>query len=274
MKIFSHLSVLSLLVLSVACGGGSSKSAGKKYVKITAEQIDRVMDNQYMSCGAIGGGSCPKGVVRLLTLNMEDAERSSVCSGFMVGPTTMVTNHHCIESQAECNNTHLAIYNGGQTNYLRSKCKTVTKTEQDYANANDPRRRIDYTVVEIEDSFSGTTFDLATARAAVSDTVTAWVVDHTGLDREEGSVNFFESRITQFNCQVESTSDYTSMMLRNCPVIHGNSGSPAVNSSGKIIGVIWGATDADVSSQESLTIRRAGPGKAAVTEMDAFADSV
>lgn len=274
MKLFSHLSVLSLLVLSVACGGGGGNSSSRKYVKLEPEKIQYVMDNQYMECGAIGGGSCPKGVVRLWTINPDDAERTSVCSGFMVGPTTMVTNHHCIENQNECNNTHLAIYNGTPTNYIKSKCKTVTRTEQDYARATDPRRRIDYTVIEIEDRFEGTTFDLASARAEVGDDVTAWVVDHTGLDLPDDEFNFFDSRITQFNCSVESTSNTASLVLRRCPVIIGNSGSPAVNAAGKIIGVIWGATDAKVSSQVSLYVRRLGPGKAAVTEMDAFADHI
>lgn len=269
MKISSLVFMLCLLVLTSACGKKSSKS-GKKYVRITAEEIQYIMDNQWMSCGAIGGGSCPDGVSRLLTLNPEDAESSSVCSGFMVSPTIMVTNHHCVSSQAECNNTHVAVYNGSPSNYLQSKCKTIIKTEQDYASATDPRRRIDYTVFEIEDSFGGSTFNVAGSRATLSEVITAWVIDHTGLD-DTSSANLFESRVTEFSCTVESTSDSASLMLKNCPVIHGNSGSLAMNTTGDVVGVIWGATDADVSSQTDLVTRRAGSGKAAVTEMIHFA---
>ena len=99
--------------------------------------------------------------------------------------------------------------------------------------------------------------------------MTAWVVDHTGLDNIENP-NFFESRITEFNCKVQNQNDSASLVLENCPVIHGNSGSPAVNTAGDIVGVIWGATDADVSSQTDLAIRRSGSGLGIVTEMTHF----
>lgn len=269
MKFSSVLCILPLLILSVACGKGSSKSSGKKYTKITPEEIELVMKNQLMKCASIDGSDCPVGVTRLLTLNPEAFEKSSVCSAFMVGPKTAVTNHHCIADQAECENTHLAIYKGNGR-YQQTICTKIIKTEQDFANANDPRRKIDYTVFEIEATYTGAPFVLSDNRAVVGNTVNAWVIDHTGLENPI-QANLLESRITQFACKVESTSDSTSMMLDKCPVIHGNSGSVALNTSGKVIGVIWGATDADVSSQEDLVTRRAGPGKAAVTEMIHFA---
>jgi hypothetical protein len=273
MKFSTLICLLVLLILSAACGKSGSKKSGKKYTRISPEQIQYIMDNQYMRCGAIGLGTCPQGVSRLLTLNPEAAEKSSVCSGFMVSPTLLVTNHHCIENQAECNNTHIAVYQGSTRNYLQTKCKTIVRTEQDYDNADDPRRRIDYTVLEVADTYSGTFFDLSTARAVVPDSVTAWVIDHIGLD-DPIQPNLYESRITEFDCQVLSTSDSTSLMLSNCPVISGNSGSPALNTSGEIIGVIWGATEPNVSSQTDLVTRRAGTGEAAVSEMIHFEDLI
>lgn len=269
MKFSTLITLILMLMISAACGKGSSKSSGKKYTKITPEQIQYIMDNQYMRCGAIGLGTCPDGMSRLLTLNPEAAEKSSVCSGFMVSSTLLVTNHHCIENQAECNNTRIAVYQGTPTNYLQTRCKRIVKTEQDYASANDPRRRIDYTVLEIEGSYYGSFFDLASTRGAVTDSVTAWVIDHTGLDHPT-TPNLYESRVTEFNCTVDSTSDSASMILSNCPVISGNSGSPALNTAGEIIGVIWGATEPDVSSQTDLATRRAGTGEAAVSEMIHF----
>lgn len=259
-----------MLILSAACGKGGSKKSGKKYTKISPEEIEAIMNNQYMTCGAIGSGICPQGVSRLLTINPDAFELSSVCSGFMVAANILVTNHHCIENQAECNNTHIAIYQGDTRNYLKTRCKTIIKTQQDYDDANDPRRRIDYTVLEIADNYNGGFFDLSSTRAGVNNSITAWVVDHIGLDNPTRP-NLQESRITEFNCSVDSTSDSASMMLRNCPVIHGNSGSPALNASGDVIGVIWGATDPDVNSQTDLATRRAGTGEAAVSEMTHFA---
>ena len=264
----SLLFIISLLFFSVSCGKGG-RSSGKKYIKITPEQIAYVMDNQVMSCGSIDGKACPEGVSRLMILNRSDADASYVCSGFMVDKTTLVTNHHCVQNLTECNNTYIAVYDG--YGYHQTKCKRIIKTLEDYSSANDPRRAIDYTVMEIEDDFFGNTFSLASARASVGDSVTAWVVDHTGLDNIENP-NFFESRITEFNCKVQDQNDSASLVLENCPVIHGNSGSPAVNTFGDIVGVIWGATDADVSSQTDLAIRRSGSGLGIVTEMTHFAE--
>ena len=264
----SLLFILSLLFLSVSCGKGG-RSNGKKYIKITAEQIANVMDNQVMSCGSIGRKACPEGVSRLMILNRSNADASYVCSGFMVNKTTLVTNHHCVENLTECNNTYIAVYDG--YGYHQTKCKRIIKTLEDYSSANDPRRAIDYTVMEIEEEFFGNTFSLSTAKASVGDNVTAWVVDHTGLDIIENP-NFFESRITEFNCKVQNQNDSASLVLENCPVIHGNSGSPAVNTAGDIVGVIWGATDADVSSQTDLAIRRSSSGVGIVTEMTHFAE--
>lgn len=222
-----------------------------------------------MQCASINGTGCPEGVSRLMILNRNDAASSYVCSGFMVEKNILVTNQHCVSTAVECNNTYIAIYTGH--GYQQTKCKRIIKAEEDYASAGDPRRQIDYAVLEVEDDFHGNAFNFAANRASAGDSVTAWVVDHTGLDNVEDP-NFLESRVTEFNCRVQNQTESASLVLENCPVIHGNSGSPAVNTSGDIIGVIWGATEADISSQTDLSIRRSGSGLGIVTEMFHFTE--
>jgi S1-C subfamily serine protease len=59
-------------------------------------------------------------------------------------------------------------------------------------------------------------------------------------------------------------------MLEKCPVIQGNSGSPALNLAGDVIGVVWGATALDIDSSLSFSVRRSLDEFAAVTEMFHF----
>ena len=269
MKISTLLCLILVLSTSVSCAK-KSKSSGKKYTTLTQEQIQAVMDNQILTCGAIDDMPCPEGVVRILTLDKERAENSTVCSGFMVEKNIMVTNHHCISTATQCDNSYLAIYDG--RDYMRSKCKKVIKAVEDYANEQDSRRSMDFAVIEIEDDFYGETFSLASTQAAAGETVTAWVVDHTGLDRSKEEANPLEARITELTCTVAAQASSASLELENCPVIYGNSGSPLVNSEGEIVGVIWGASKPDTNANTPLSERRELKSEALATEMIHFAE--
>lgn len=62
-------------------------------------------------------------------------------------------------------------------------------------------------------------------------------------------------------------------MLKNCPVIHGNSGSPMVNNYNEIVGVIWGSTvDENIDADYDLYDRRLLNDYALVTELKHFKD--
>ncbi len=267
MKPCLSLLLLSLLFLSTACGQKSKSS--KKVTKITEEQIQYVMDNQFIDCASIDGRACPNGMVRLLILNKENAEKSGVCSGFMVGPTTMVTNHHCIKSQKVCDNTYLVIHQ--DRTYTKNRCKTLHYTNQDTSNENDVRKKIDVSIVEVETPYDGEVFSPAPAKAVLGDQLTAWVVDQTGLDRKDKKeVNLHEFRITEFKCQVGDSKGFGSTVLINCPIIPGNSGSPVLNADGKVAGMIWGTEGQEFKPYLELSKRRALKHRALMTELEHF----
>jgi V8-like Glu-specific endopeptidase len=262
--------VLTLLLTLVSCGKGGSGNA-KKLTTITDKQIQQVMDNQNFECDGINGASCPEGMARLLYVNKADADQSSVCSGFMVNKNTLVTNQHCIGSQEICNNTYVAIYNG--YSYQQTKCQTVKKIIGDNLTADDPNKRLDVAIVQVADDFYGTTFNVSSIRPKGGDKLSAWVVDHTGLDSSI-KANLYESRITQFNCYVSSQTERKSMMLESCPVIHGNSGSPLLNQSGEVVGIIWGGTALSMDTSWDLDQRRSSSFEAASTEAYYFSSAL
>jgi V8-like Glu-specific endopeptidase len=221
------------------------------------------MANQKFSCASISGGACPSGIARLFIVNRSDPEKSGVCSGFMITRNRLITNHHCLSTQAECNNTYIAVYNG--SSYLSTRCRRLIRAQEDSENTDN--KAIDVAELEIDDIFTGGSFDISATRAVPGDKVTAWVVDHTGLDLMFG--NLFDSRITEYDCEAVSQNESPSLLLQRCPVIQGNSGSPAFNEEGQVIGVIWGAT-ATFDTSLSLNSRRLRNEKAAVTEMIYF----
>lgn len=262
--------LLIILFFLLACGkkGSSDK---KRYTRITEEEIAEVLENQKFECASLSAGLCPRGVTRLITVNRQEPDRSSVCSGFMMSSNRLVTNHHCISNEAECANTYFAIYTGGRPQI--SRCARILASEEDYADPNDDRRAIDYSVVETTGNFEGDFFPLASTRAMERELVHAWVVDHTGLD-DPFEPNLFESRITEFHCRVQNQNEKASLMLEDCPVISGNSGSPILNQKREVLGVVWGATATGLNSNTPLEFRRSLEEFAAVTEMIYFQRSI
>lgn len=270
MKGFLFLFSLSAMTLAVSCGERISSSNSKRVTRITDQQIRAVMSNQFIDCESINGSSCPEGVARLLILNKQNADKSSVCSGFMIGSDILITNEHCIPAQSVCKNTHIAIYNGHS--YEKTKCKSVIKTLNDIKNPKDPRKKLDVAIIQTENEFTGKSFRLATRKPKVYEELTAWVVDHTGLDAKDP--NLFESRITELKCRVAWRPGMSSLILEKCPVIKGNSGSPLLNAEGEIVGVIWGGTAASLKSSVELSERRSISLEAAATEVQHFKEFI
>lgn len=257
--------LLMCFLLSVSCGQDKN-TTDRKRVTISQEDIEIILSNQMIECDALSSSGCPSGIARILIIDPNNSQESSVCSGFMVGPQNLVTNNHCVNTQDVCENTYLVLYDG--TSYQTAKCEKIIETFDDGKDQSDPDREVDYTVLKIDKVFEGEYFSLASSAAIPQDKVTAWVVDHTGVDSKEA--NLFEFRITQLNCEVEDQSWHKSLVAKNCPVITGNSGSPLLDNNGGVVGVIWGGTSR-MDASIDLETRRSSGTKALVTEYFHFA---
>lgn len=269
---FMRLSVKSLILLSliflISCSKGSS-SDNKRETRIDEAVIQEILENQNFECASLGG-RCPEGISRLFIVDSSDPNRSAVCSGFMVSQNRLVTNHHCVPNASACRNTFIATYTG--TSHVTTRCKSIIKTEQDSNDPNDPARKLDYTVMEVEDNYQSDFFNLSLNQAQPQDIIHSWVIDHTGLD--DFPSNLFESRITEFECTVADQTERASLLMLKCPIISGNSGSPALNTNGNVIGVIWGGSLGTIDSSFDLETRRELDEVGLATETRFFIDAV
>lgn len=256
-----------LLIVSYSCGKSNNDS--KRETRIEEIEIPEVMNHQNFECASING-ACPDGIARLLIVNQENPDMSAVCSGFMVGPDKLVTNNHCVSTQAQCRSTFIAVYNGN--GYLKTRCSSIIATATDGPDPNDPDRKRDYTVMKIADSFSGSFFPVSTAPVSAGDILDAWVVDHTGLD--DFPSNLTDSRITQFECVVMDQTERASLMMIKCPIISGNSGSPVSSSNGAVAGVLWGGSASSFDTRLDLDIRRQLDEVGLATPSDQFGGAV
>lgn len=263
----SSIIILSLAFLLAACGAKVSTTNTSATANISAAEVEAIMNNQVFECKSMDGKPCPEGLARLLIINKKKSSKSKLCSGFMMGPDVMVTNHHCISNLGDCRNTFVAIYNGAS--YEQNRCNSIIRLFSDIKDPADSRKVLDVAIVKLEKKYSGRTFKPADARPGVNQTVSAWVIDHTGNDQT--NPNLHESRILEIKCRVSGQQDHQSLVLENCPVIQGNSGSPLLDNSGKVLGVIWGGSSR-LNSLVDIESRKRIGGIATATEISSFVD--
>lgn len=269
--LLSFVLFIALTTLT-SCGSDSadnSKPAVKKDPKPEGLDMSKVMRQQRVTCASIDRrtGSCPSGMARLFIVKGDSINQ---CSGFLVSSNILVTNHHCISSARDCDNTYIAVYNG--YSYRKTRCEAVIRTFQDASSSTDFNRGQDFAVVELSNVMTATPFKMAdpdNLNLKNRDEVTAWVVDHQSITR---------SRITELECEfvdqsgLDEDDRHKSMILDDCPVISGNSGSPAVDSNNKVVGVIWGGTNDSQDANTSLYLRRRAEAVAVVTDLVYFVD--
>lgn len=244
-----------MFFILTACGGGPSSD--KKVVNIAPEEITSILDNQIVDCSALDDGPCPAGIARIFIVNLENPSKSSLCTGFLVNGNRVVTNHHCFSQMQECESTYVSVFNGDITE--NAKCSRIIAALDDGKHPEE--RSVDVTIFELDRKIEKSRpFSLAASMPLLHSTLSVWVMDHYDL---------YTARLTELACSFQSKID--SIELGNCAAISGNSGSPVLDASGDVLGVLWGSTtDLSVNSATDLEERRSRDDLSYATEVDYF----
>lgn len=239
---FSGSSLLILLSLLTLASCGEKKSNGKKIISLNEERLERFVEELKFECESLNGEKCPDGIARLVIYNKENPAESALCSGFLIKKNVLVTNNHCVSTATDCENTYINIYTEKST--VKTRCDSIIHTEVDHLLMK--KKNIDLTVLKLKIQDDIPFFQMSSLELRPEDKVRSWVIDH---------ISGRQARITELECYFESNS--TSLRLRNCPIIQGNSGSPLVDHEGKVLGLIWGSTvDEAIDASFPLDQRR------------------
>lgn len=245
-----NILTLALLCLTVvACSKGSPKSSSKK-IKLTPEMMDAVMSRQTISCPS---GDCPEAIARLFTINFEDAEESSNCTGTLIGEKLLLTNSHCIDMGTldEVCDGFYAVFNSRAGGHEVARCEEVlwryTHTSRDRRDLSNQ----DYALIKLDRTVSAKPVELNRSGFVPGDKVHPYVIDH---------IDVFNSRIVKLNCTVSSeTSNGRDNVLETCPAIQGNSGSAIFDTDGRAAGVLYAGEDTAVDETTAYTLRIQAP---------------
>jgi S1-C subfamily serine protease len=251
----SYLVQLLILALFWSCGRQAGES--KKIIPIPVSEVPAFLRAQQIECSPVEGNICPEGLARIFVVNQENPEESSMCTGFLISPSRIITNHHCISSQEQCASTYFSVYSTDRN--ITRRCSRVIAAQDDGPILE--AKSVDYAVLELDQEIHlAQYFDRPSGSLRLGEPVTAWVVDHIGIK---------QARITELNCKFRRKIN--SLELKNCPAIMGNSGSPVINTDHELVGVLWGTTyDSRITEDTPLELRRIFQIFSFVTEVDHF----
>ena len=180
--------------------------------------------------------------IALLTATSASHRSAIHCTAFLIAPDILMTNSHCIpedlqESKSSCQKRIWAVFpDRDGLPMVRSECSTILAASP----TEDPGRDTDYAFIILSEPSSRTPLQISREGFKDGDTYSAHLV-------ESENHTYTMIKFHQESCRAvhetvvfpDSNHDKAPVMvLADCRVHHGNSGSPILDSEGKVRGIV------------------------------------
>ncbi len=167
------------------------------------------------------------------------------CTAFPVGPSLVMTNHHCVANQDHCTNASFVFWDSRERNEenevpaRRFACKRIVAT-----NAN-----LDFSLLEVEgdpsEDYGMVRVLRSPQRLEPGTPVTILSQNPVGHKRSNGCVTG-EYGNSFLIGEGKVKAKLVTNLICTSPVIGGDSGSPVFNNDGDLVGIVF-ATDKEIS---------------------------
>jgi len=163
------------------------------------------------------------------------------CTAFVVGPTLVMTNNHCIKNQRDCENAKFIFWNANErTRFLQRtvtrdyQCSRLLATSEDH----------DYSLVRVHGNPSQHYPPLSFVKnpLLLKRHTPIHIISNNPPGEKRLTSCLSEDQNHDVPVRGRHKSVKTSTGLRCFPAtISGDSGSPAFNNHGDVMGIVWGS---------------------------------
>ena len=238
------LALTALLGPLSGCGGSNSTSSSgsDQSFRLNTDASNALSIATSGSVTCTDFGQCHPAVAMMTNISSENAVEE--CTSFLVDSDIMATNSHCIPADLKaansaCNNRIWVYFpQVGTQPALQVKCSQILTASD--LGVSTGQVNPDYAFFRLERAVPRTPLPLSRDGFKNGESYTLLKVDPTSQSNAIGAMNSESCTARKSSSLIpKSGSDYSANMeIADCTVIHGNSGSPIVDSRNQVHGII------------------------------------
>lgn len=236
---------ISITLLLTACGKSKSNPQAFYFDTFTVQPREPISTAILKATVTCAEAHCSP-AVGLLAF-----ENKTQCTGFLIGPQKIITNAHCLKN-VSADSLPQSVIAFPKTDLLNAETISLKSILQvtDY-DVNDPSQSIDLAVLELSAPTLRPYLEIDSSGVEANETLEAWVVTPSSSAEFSGTL---EKKLCTSVTNSALLPSYQSsldpvILVGDCVLHPGNSGSPLVSASGASTGKVKSVLQAIIEKQ-------------------------